>query len=540
MTEAVLTTEMQRVLGLPQRTATTWEPPRQPVQPAEPLQLRPVQAEALGEIHAVGAGLISAGVGHGKTLIGILAGAALGVDRTVYLCPPACVEQVEATVQRAAENWVFPPVFVVPWSRLSMQVGDDWLEAAAGNGTFALVCDEAHVLRSATTGRTQRLLRFRKANVQRSRVVLMSGTLTRRNLLDLVDVAWVALGKRSPVPTGSTGAALASYIEDPQWGRGAGEAAALRKWAGCTDVVEALGKRIRSAPGVVTTVSQSVEIPIYVVPMVGARAPSTVVKELLKKTEEVAATFRVPDGDDLVSPADVARVSRQLALGYHLIWTWRGDPDREWIEARRAWSALARQACMSGQFLTEGDFYQHCSLGFFESAKAEAVWREWAACKADPDRAPVPKPVWHTHHIVRGLVDSAKQQRNCLIWYDETAVVPLLREWGVQCPEPGEVPCTRISAVSVRAHGTGLDLQSWSRNVMMTVPSASAVWEQILGRTHRPGQTADEVVVWRPAWAPSFNAAWSAAKKSATYVRLVTGQPQKLELVQEVSDVSEF
>lgn len=539
MTSERLPRELERILALPERVATQWEPERVD---GGTMQLRPVQAEALGELRAVGAGLVSAGTGHGKTLIGLLSGAALGTDRVVYVAPAACVAQVVAACNAARLSWVFPEVVVLSWGRLSLADGEAALAEAAGPGTFALVLDEAHVLRSSTTARTKRVLRFRAANAGRSRMVLMSGTLTRRQLLDLSDVAWLALGERSPVPTGSTAAALASYVEDPAMGRGAYEARILCRWAGTDDVVQALGRRVQTAPGVVTTSSQSVDLPLYVVPV--TRMPEA--KPLVRLADEVARTFRVPDGEDLVTPADVARACRQLALGYHLMWVWHGEPDRGWIEARREWAAAARRLCAdpSLRLDTELAASQHVEelAGQGGSSRLIDVWLEWQAVKQDPARWPVGKPVWHTVRVVEAMVDLAYRQRSALLWYDDLAVSALLASFGVPlaphatAPDPGQP----VAAVSVRSHGTGLDLQRWSRNVMLSVPSSGAVWEQLLGRTHRPGNAADEVVVWRPAWAGIQNAAWRQAVDDAQYIEKMTGQQQKLALCQEVSDVSEW
>ena len=503
------------------------------------MQLRPVQAEALAEIRANRAGLISAGVGHGKTLIGLLSGAALGVERVVYLCPAACVAQVTAAYHAALETWPVGEVVVLAWSRISMADGEEMLHEAAGKGTFVLVADEAHVLRSATSARAKRFAKFRRETADRSRVVLMSGTLTRKHLLDLTDVAWLALGPRSPVPVGSTAAALASYLDDPAMGRGAAEAKALCQWAGTSEVLEALGRRVRSAPGVVTTSSQSVDVPLYVVPV--SRMPAAA--GLQKLAAEVSATFRVPDGDDLVTPADVARVQRQLALGYHLIWTWPDGPDRQWLEARRAWAAEARKYCATTTD-TELGARRHAAalVERGEDTPLTEAWLAWEPLAVDRTRWPEAKPVWHTVRVVEDMVDLADRQGKCLLWYDELAVVPLLVEMGVEVAPAGKPPLgrQRVSAVSVRSHGTGLDLQGWSRNVMLTCPPAGAAWEQVLGRTHRPGQTADEVVVWRPAWAGALNAAWRQAVEDARYIKSVFGQEQKLLGIQEVADVFQW
>jgi hypothetical protein len=286
-----------------------------------------------------------------------------------------------------------------------------------------------------------------------------------------------------------------------------------------------------------------VDVPLYVVPMRRSPVGKRVQTDLGKLDDQVVRTFRVPDGDDLVTSADLARVRRQLALGYYLVWTW-GDrgPDREWIEARRNWAAVARAGCEDLGIDTEGMFYALCEKMYAAGERDEQTdaWHRWHLCRSDKTRAPVPKPVWVTTGIVEAVVDVAHRQGRCLVWYEDLAVLALLASIGLECTPAGQAPTSALAAVSVRSHGTGLDLQAWSRNVMLTVPSAGAVWEQVLGRTHRPGQSADDVLVWRPAWAPVLNAAWSSALDDAVYIHKVMGQEQKLELIQEVEDVQQW
>ena len=448
---------------------------------------------------------------------------------------------MQAEVERAALNWDFPPVSVLSWSMLSSARGEALLAEAAGDGTFALVADEAHVLRSSTSARTKRFTRLRVATATRSRVVLMSGTLTRQNLLDLSDVAWLALASRSPVPTGTTCDVLAAYVESPALGRGWREADAVRKWAGESQITTALGKRIRTAPGVVTTTDQAVSCPIYVVPI--RSMPLAV--EAVRMANEVAATFRVPDGDDLVTPADVARAQRQLSLGYRMIWTWRHGPDRAWIEARRAYTGalrrlLATDDAQARGIDTELQAVKACASTPDDPLLAELleVMASHGDTLADRDRRPISKPAWITGAIMDQLIDLASAQPACLFWYDEQAVADYVRAAGVRVAPLGERFAFErgVTAVSLRSHATGLNLQAWSKNVVSTVPPAGALWEQMLGRTHRPGQNADGVVVWRPAWSGVLNAAWRSAHESAKWIEQSLGQVQKLSLCQEVSN----
>jgi hypothetical protein len=49
------------------------------------------------------------------------------------------------------------------------------------------------------------------------------------------------------------------------------------------------------------------------------------------------------------------------------------------------------------------------------------------------------------------------------------------------------------AVISIKAHGTGKNLQMFSDAVICQPPADGALWEQLLGRHHRTGQLADEV-----------------------------------------------
>ena len=60
------------------------------------------------------------------------------------------------------------------------------------------------------------------------------------------------------------------------------------------------------------------------------------------------------------------------------------------------------------------------------------------------------------------------------------------------------------------------------------MPSSGKVWEQLLGRTHRPGQGADVVEVHIYQHTGAYKQALSSAIKDAEYIQDTTGSGQKL------------
>ena len=70
--------------------------------------------------------------------------------------------------------------------------------------------------------------------------------------------------------------------------------------------------------------------------------------------------------------------------------------------------------------------------------------------------------------------------------------------------------------------------------------AAAARMEQLIGRTHRPGQNSDEVLVDFVAATPSGRDAVRAAVRRAQYLDAVQGNPQKLTLATWATDFDRF
>jgi hypothetical protein len=88
--------------------------------------------------------------------------------------------------------------------------------------------------------------------------------------------------------------------------------------------------------------------------------------------------------------------------------------------------------------------------------------------------------------------------------------------------------------MSIQAHGTGKNLQKWSDAYVLEPPSGGAAWEQLLGRLHRQGQTADAVIFAVAQHAPAFAHALRSARTDARYIEDVSGNRQKLCYLHEI------
>jgi hypothetical protein len=83
-------------------------------------------------------------------------------------------------------------------------------------------------------------------------------------------------------------------------------------------------------------------------------------------------------------------------------------------------------------------------------------------------------------------------------------------------------------ALSIRSHGTGLNLQKSSDNLVLCWPSSGKTCEQLVGRTHRYGQQADTVTMAYYAPTPEADRAVDASRSDARYIEETQGSPQKL------------
>jgi hypothetical protein len=123
-----------------------------------------------------------------------------------------------------------------------------------------------------------------------------------------------------------------------------------------------------------------------------------------------------------------------------------------------------------------------------------------------------------------------------IVWYEHTAVGERLRQMGAQVYGAGQAAAKAIInakgpiAASILAHGTGKNLQAWDNNLVLSCPSSGATWQQLIARTHRPGQMSDEVNCDVLLHTRELKEAWDKALDIAEYLQDSTGDSQKLLL----------
>jgi hypothetical protein len=513
--------------------------------PGSEMRFRPVQALALLAIHATGGAILPIGVGHGKTLVSLLAAEALGTRRAMLLIPPAMRYQLDSDVRTYGKSFRIPRhLRIVAYSQLSQATSTDMLERLQPD---ALIMDEAHNLRHAEAARTKRVIRYLRAHPN-TRVVAMSGTLTGKSLKDYAHLASWALKKGSPLPLEHGALAsfctvldakpvkedgAARYEAEPMRSDWNNFAPLFPEWKDCDPEVRRdeararFHRRLVSTPGVVTTSTASVGASLYFKERAVEVPP--VVRDAIAKLEE---TWTREDGEELMLALDVWRLGVQLGQGFYYRWKWPdGEPDTEWLELRAAWHREVRRIIGYNRPHLDSPLLVTNAVrnGTLESPSARAAWSDWTRVMDRP--TPPTETVWLDDFLVDDAMRWLEKNPRGLVWYAQRAFAEKLAERAVPVFGGGTAPPTdgrRGMALSIAAHGTGKNLQAHSENLFVDFPSSGTTAEQLVGRTHRAGQQADEVGVTYYGHTGPAKKAVQSALTDARYIEATTGTPQRL------------
>ena len=497
------------------------------------MSLRPIQARALHEARTYNGAFCPIGVGQGKTLLGLLLPSVMNSTTAVYLTNPGLAQQVIRDRAKLSEHWwIKEAIFVVSYSALSTASGQGLLELLAPD---LIIADEVHALRHATATRTKRVMRYLRENPS-CRFVAMSGTITSRSIRDYAHLCGRALGEGSPLP-------LRSHVVD-EWARALDSQLGFKEsrnepgalWDFCSPGEEprdGFKRRLVETPGVIATTDSALGTGLEI----RALAPKfTKCRELVAQCAKEGAW----DGVDL-DPLAEARVLRQLALGFHYEWQWSGEPDEEWLDARNAWSRAVRHYLTNTN--TPGLDSPLAVANAVDRGEGPITLRKplarWRSVQNRPE--PDTVPVWHEQNelveFVRSWIKSEQKDERSIIWYEHAAVGELLLErfyHQLLAPAKGRDPAEFAGnsplLLSIKQHGTGRNLQAWNRNLVLTPPASGAAWEQLIARTHRPGQLSDCVAFDVLQHVSPYRSALQKARADAQYIQSTTGQEQKLSL----------
>jgi hypothetical protein len=254
-------------------------------------------------------------------------------------------------------------------------------------------------------------------------------------------------------------------------------------------------------------------------------------------------TWQTPQGEELDSALALVRARRQMICGFYYYWKWEGEPDKEWLEARSDWAKACRLFCSKAPEGIDTPALLERAIIMFLKKEIDVkfpkelvlTYIQWAKQKHKP--LPPVGVKWFSQYFLKAIIDWANAQKEPpLIWYEHTALAYALSQltgWkiygtGKEADEAlTQVTEPHIALISIRSHSQGKNLQVWGNHFIAHPLSDGARWEQLLGRSHRQGQTRKEVTVTVPNFS-EFSTALRSAKESAKYIEDSTGLKQRL------------
>jgi hypothetical protein len=538
------------------------------------MDLWDVQTCALAEGRRNGGAFLPAGVGAGKTLISLLMAAAIPCKQAVLLVPPGLRAQLLGVdIPRYARHWKLPldRVRIISYTALSSARGNGADEVGILDeiAPTLIIADEVHNLRHRSAARTKRFLRYMHAHPD-TLFVGMSGTITRKSIKDYQHLIELALKKNTPLPKDfgtlcewaealdvadepMPPGALLQLCDDRELeavqgvvgvgalhDNGLGPDATPEQAIEVQSIVRgAFRRRLVESPGVVATDEGSVDASLNIT----ALRP-LIPGEVRKAISDVLLKWDI-NGEQLVDALAVARIARQLAAGFYYRWAWPldgdGKPkiDDEWLNARRWWNKEVREILKRSRKGLDSPMLiaSACERGEYESEYYEA----WRNVKSRPK--PATETIWISDFLIKDAIALARERASksepMIIWYSWDCVGKAIAEAGgfplfaggkaaSEALTKVDAQETPIIVCSLQSHGTGKNLQMFTQNLITTPPSGGIEWEQGLGRTHRPGQLADEVNAYVYVHTAETEGAFRAAVMQAQYIEATTGQRQKL------------
>ena len=471
------------------------------------------QAKALFDAGTYKQGFFPLRVGTGKTLLSFLLPRMVGAQRPLLLLPASLMEKTDREWRKASEHWkVSLQLRMRSYEFLGRVSGATWIDSYKPD---MIVADEVHRLKSRRAAVTRRVERYMKAN-PKTLFIPMSGTIMKKSIKDFAHLLEWSHGQQSPLPLYQ--ATLLEWAEALDEGVNAFQ----QRDPGCLlDLMPSVGvgssppaddtpnrqarrvfqKRAMATPGIVIADTQddftgSLEIDAL------EYTPNAVTDQNFKILRE---TMCRPDGWALTEAMQVWAVARQLSLGLNYCWDPPAPP--EWLDARKQWASFVRDVLAAPSSVRDGiDSELQVANGVMRGAIDDeyGVLEHWRALK--PTFTINPKDVWHDDAALKVCQAWLACHERGIVWCEHQFFARTLSRlsgvpyYGAKgLTDSGDFiedhPSGPVIA-SIAANSTGRNLQhKWHQNLVTAPPSDSERWEQLIARTHRPGQTEDTVTV---------------------------------------------
>lgn len=501
------------------------------------MRFKPVQAAALRDLHDWNGLFAPIAVGGGKTLLSLMAGEIVGAERPLLLVPASLRDQtrLEAIPLYGKHFQISRNLKILGYSELSVASGSGLLEKYKPD---LIIADEAHRLKNLSAAVTKEVKHYMAANPT-TRVALMSGTMTKRSLMDYWHLLmWALKPDLMPLPhywreVRDWADALDVGVPD-EMRQGPG---ALDLWCAADETPrQGFQRRLNETPGVISiTGADGVDASLRIVGRL-PKMPAT----LDIMISDMRSKWETPDGDIITEAVELWRHARELSCGF---WNkWVPSAPKEWLDARREWSKYVREVLSHNRRGLTRPLQVYTEVKTKgETHDAWDVFIRWEQVKAA--FVPKTKPQWISDYLVRWAGDWLRQDLKDpgIVWVEHVPFGEALAH-ATGYPYFGAGDHERILTyagpmiASIRAHGEGRNLQRYRRSLVITPPDLGATWQQLLGRTHRPGQEADEVEWQVCLHAPELWASFKHARADARYRQDTMGMQEKLLLADLVMD----
>lgn len=550
--EVTRTAELRRIVEMPRR-AWSEEDARDMATrltellrtPSGAMALRPVQAIALVEIGVRGGLFGIMRVGAGKTLTSLLAPVVAEAERPVLLIPSKLVGKTKRDYLALREHWDIPEPTIITYEKLGRAQSADALEKLAPD---LIVADEAHKLKNLKAAVTRRVRRWMRENPS-TKFVAMSGTVAKRSLYDYAHMLRWALKTDVPLPDDYTDLTtwadalderknmlrradpgslidLCDDEERAEWGKDAqamGQKKAMLFAATPNTTArvaarKAYRRRLIETEGVIATQESDIDATLTlaaVAPPASAAVDSAF--------DHLRKTWETPDGEPISDAPSMYRHAREIALGFY--YRWNPRPPRDWLDARRTWCAFVRQTLARSRTLDS-------ELQVKREYPDVRELTDWLDVKNK--FTPRTELVWIDNSVMDFAADWLASNTG-ILWVEHVQFAHALarftgsRYYGQgNASDAEQHPRGESMILSIEAGREGLNLQPWSTNFVLSPPPDGERWEQMLGRTHRDGQEADEVTVDVAAFCIDHVDSFWQARAGARYVADSLGSPQKL------------
>jgi hypothetical protein len=493
--------------------------------PAGNMILNPVQAASLVEAKTCGGLLCCAGVGWGKTLISFLIPKVINAKKPVLIVPANLKRSTVLLYLQYKKHWQLPKLTIGKYSTLS-NFKENLLTRMEPD---CLIFDEVHKIKNLKASRTKCVLKYLKKHPY-TKIYGLSGTITKDSLFDYWHLLKWILKDGSPLPFDWPEANLwdlAISTKADNYFFQKVDPGPIMNWSDKPTNKKfifanrkKIGRqgyrnRLKSTPGVIITENQSCSSSIIFNDQ--KIDFSSKMRKIYKECEE---TWINPDNNELCSPLELYNLLRQLSFGFYL--KWKDSPPQKWKLARANWISERKDLLRyKRKYRSFGHIENDCEKGIINSQNYE-IWK-----KVEKTFKPKTIAVWLDKSILRKFITPKKPT---LIWYHHICIADILAEKYQIYPSttnPDKLDKAYTIALSM-SHIIGKNLQLWSNNLVLDLPSSGVTWEQLIGRTHRQGQFDDEINFWIPRHTPILRKSFDHAIIEAEYQQDTTEQKHKL------------